>query len=346
MMHKPDGNKGPSVTAFGELLLRLHSNGGRRFQQTDGFTSYYAGAEANVCVLLARLGIPTQYITRVPANDLAVAGVQQLRSHGVNTEQILYGGDKLGLYFTEPGNNIRPTRVIYDREGTAYAALQRGQIPWKDLFSQGDYFHWSGVAAAVSESAADVCREALEAALKAGVTISSDFNYRSKLWKYGAPPSAVMPGLLQHSEITVADLDAAKVYFDINTDEALPLEQRFEQCYAALQSRMPRLKTLGMSFRKVKEQQLWYTGALAHEGKFYYATGFAVTDITDQIGTGDAFTAGMLYGLIHQYTPQQVIDFATACGAIKQSIPGDWAIVSREEVEELMKNGMSGRIIR
>ncbi|MFX1706609.1 sugar kinase [Chitinophaga sp. CC14] len=345
-MQKPDGNKGFSVTAFGELLLRLHSNGGKRFQQTDGYTAYYAGAEANVCVLLARLGIPAQYITRVPDNGLAIAGVQQLRSQGVNTQHILYGGDKLGLYFTEPGNSIRPTQVIYDRAGTAYAALQRGQVNWTEIFSQTGYFHWSGVAAAVSESAADVCREALEAALQAGITISSDFNYRSKLWQYGQHPAAVMPGLLQHSEITVADLDAVKVYFKIDTDNTQPLEKRFEQCYTALQQHMPRLKTLGMSFRKVKEQQLWYTGALAHEGKFYYSPGFAVTDITDQIGTGDAFTAGMLYGLINKYAPQQVIDFATACGTIKQSIPGDWAIVSREEIEELMKNGMSGRIIR
>lgn len=345
-MQKPDGNKGLRVTAFGEFLLRLHSNGGKRFQQTDGYTAYYAGAEANVCVLLARLGMQADYISRVPDNDLAAAGVQQLRSHGVNTDKILYGGDKLGLYFTEPGNSIRPTRVIYDRTGTAYGELQKGQINWKEVFAHSNCFHWSGVAAAVSESAAEVCAEALEAALQADIMISSDFNYRSKLWKYGKHPSAIMPALLQHSEVTVADLDAVKVYFDIDTDPALPLEQRFEECYTVLRSKMPRLKTLGMSFRQVKDQQLWYTGALAHEGQFYYGTGFPLTDITDQIGTGDAFTAGMLYGLLNNYLPQQVIDFATACGAIKQSIPGDWAIVSRTEVEELMKNGMSGRIVR
>lgn len=345
-MQKPDGNKGLRVTAFGELLLRLHSNGGKRFQQTDGYTAYYAGAEANVCVLLARLGMQADYISRLPDNDLARAGVQQLRSHGVNTDKILYGGDKLGLYFTEPGNNIRPTRVIYDRTGTAYAGLQKGQLHWKEIFTDSRCFHWSGVAAAVSESAAEVCDEALEAALQAGMMISSDFNYRSKLWQYGKHPSHIMPALLQHSEVSVADLDAVKIYFDIDTDRALPLEQRFEQCFAALYPKMPRLKTLGMSFRQVKDQQLWYTGALSHEGQFYYAKGFPLTDVTDQIGTGDAFTAGMLYGLMNNYRPQQIIDFATACGTIKQSIPGDWAIVSLEEIQELMKNGLTGKIIR
>ncbi|MBO9728778.1 MAG: sugar kinase [Chitinophaga sp.] len=345
-MQKPGGNKGLRVTAFGEFLLRLHSSGGRRFQQTDGYTAYYAGAEANVCVLLARLGIPANYVSRMPDNDLAWAGIQQLRSHGVNTDHVLFGGDKLGLYFTEPGNSIRPTRVIYDRTGTSYADLEPGQLNWKEILAHSHCFHWSGVAAAVSESAAAVCREALEAAVAAGITISSDFNYRSKLWKYGQHPSAVMPELLQHSEVTVADLDAVKVYFDIDTDTTLSLEQRFEQCYTALLPKMPRLKTLGMSFRRQIDQQLWYTGALAHEGRFYYAKGFPLTDITDQIGTGDAFTAGMLYSLMKGEAPQQVIDFATACGTIKQSIPGDWAIVSYAEIVELMKNGMSGRIVR
>ncbi|PSL44771.1 2-dehydro-3-deoxygluconokinase [Chitinophaga niastensis] len=345
-MQKPDGNKAIRLAAFGEFLLRLHSKGGKRFQQTDGYTAYYAGAEANVCVLLARLGMQVDYISCVPDNDLAAAGLQQLRSHGVGTDKMLYGGEKLGLYFTEAGNSIRPTRVIYDRVGTAYADLQRGTIDWKSVFQNTGYFHWSGVAAAISESAAAVCEEALLAALEAGVTISSDFNYRSKLWKYGQHPKDVMPLLLQHSEITVADLDAANVYYGIETDKKLPQEQRFEQCYTALQHKMPRLKTLGMSFRKVQGNQLWYTGALAHEGKFYFSAGFALSDVTDQIGTGDAFTAGMLYGLMNNYPPQTIIDFATACGTLKQSIPGDWAIISKNEVEELMANGVSGRIVR
>ncbi|MCW3464884.1 sugar kinase [Chitinophaga nivalis] len=345
-MQKPDGNKDMRLAAFGEFLLRLHSNSGKRFQQTDGYTAYYAGAEANVCVLLARLGIPVDYITRVPDNDIAAAGIQQLRSQGVETSKIQYGGHKLGLYFTESGNHIRPARVIYDRTGTAFDSLQPGDMDWKSILQHTHYFHWSGVAAALSDSAAAVCAEALTAAREAGLIISADFNYRTTLWKYGKHPQAVMPALLQHSDIAVADLDAVQVYYGITTDPQLPVAERFRQCFTALQPHMPRLKTLGMSFRRTEGNQLWYSGALAHAGDFYFSKGFALSHVTDQIGTGDAFTAGMLHGLMRGEAPQTIIDFATACGTLKQSIPGDWAIISRQEVETLMTNGLSGRIVR
>ncbi|NSL85369.1 sugar kinase [Chitinophaga solisilvae] len=345
-MQKGDDNNNIRLAAFGEFLLRLHSNGGQRFAQTNGYTAYYAGAEANVCVLLARLGIQASYITRIPGHDIAAAGVQQLRGHGVDTEKIIYGGDKLGLYFTEPGHQVRPTRVIYDREHSSFATLQKGMFNWTEILKDTQVFHWSGVAAALSASSAAVCEEALEAALDAGLIISSDFNYRSTLWKYGQHPAAVMPRLLQHSHITVADLDAAQVYFGIETDPEQPLEDRFRACYIALKERMPRLTTLGMSFRKQTDNRLIYTGALVKDDQFYFSRGFALPQITDQIGTGDAFTAGMLFGILQQYPPQEIIDFAVACGTLKQSIPGDWAIISRNEVTDLMKNGLSGRIVR
>ncbi|SIN65611.1 sugar kinase [Chitinophaga niabensis] len=332
-----------SLAAFGEFLLRLHSNNGKRFQQTDGYTAYYAGAEANVCVLLARLGMKVEYISRVPDNDLSAAGLQQLRGHGVGTKHIVYGGSKLGLYFTEAGNQIRPTRVIYDRTGSSFAELQTGDINWSNVLEEQQYFHWSGVAAALSESAADVCKEAIEAARKKGITISADFNYRATLWKYGKAPKEVMPALLQHSQVAVADLDAVKIYYGIETDPGLSLEERFRQTHKALKAHMPHLKTLGMSFRKPGGI---YCAALAHEDNYYYTEGFSLQNITDQIGTGDAFTAGILYGLMNKYPSQEIINFATACGALKQSIPGDWAVISKKEIEEMVANGVSGRVTR
>lgn len=332
-----------SLAAFGEFLLRLHSNNGKRFQQTDGYTAYYAGAEANVCVLLTRLGMKVEYISRVPDNDLAAAGLQQLRGHGVGTKHIVHGGSKLGLYFTEAGNQIRPTRVIYDRTGSSFAELQSGDINWNNVLEEQQYFHWSGVAAALSESAANVCKEAIEAARKKGITISADFNYRATLWKYGKEPKEVMPALLQHSQIAVADLDAVKIYYGIETDPKLSLEERFQRTYLSLKPHMPQLKTLGMSFRKPGGI---YCAALAHEDKYYYAEGYKLQTITDQIGTGDAFTAGILYGLMNKYPSQEIINFATACGALKQSIPGDWAVITKKEIEEMVANGVSGRVTR
>src|SRR5882724_4456438 len=206
------------VAAFGEFMLRLHSGDSRRFLQAGEYKAYYAGAEANLSVLLARLGVSVRYITRVPQNDIAMGGVEQLRGQGVAVDHILYGGDKLALYFTEQGNGIRSTRVIYDRAGSSYAELQPGMIDWDACLSEVPYFHWSGIAAAVSQGAADTCAEALAAAHRKGMIISSDFNYRTSLWKYGKRPADVMPGLLQYSKVAVADLDSAAVYFGIETD--------------------------------------------------------------------------------------------------------------------------------
>ena len=334
------------LAAFGEFMMRLHSMDARRFLQAGAYQVYYAGAEANTCVLLARLGIPVRYITRIPDNDIAAAGIGQLKGHGVDTGHILYGGEKLGLYFTEQGNGIRSTRVIYDRDGASYGQLLPGMIDWKAGLKDISCFHWSGIAAAVSQGAADVCAEALAIASEQGLTISSDFNYRTTLWKYGRHPREIMPDLLKYSSVAVADLDSAAVYFGIDTDPEAGFEDRFRQCSKALQERLPRLEVLGMSFRTTRGIQHAYSGALLYKGECYFSACHELPFVTDQIGSGDAFTGGMLYGLINGMEPAQIIDFATACGALKQSIVGDWAIISRAEVEQFIHRGPSGRIIR
>ncbi len=343
----PTGDRNiPQIAAFGEFMLRLHSSDLRRFLQTSAYETYYAGAEANVSVLLARLGIPVSYITRVPDNDLVKAGVEQLKGHGVDTAQISYGGDRLALYFTEQGNGIRSTRVIYDRAGTSYACLQPGMIDWRKALEGITWFHWSGVAAAVSQGAADTCAEALAIAREMGISISADFNYRTTLWKYGKAPREVMPDLLRYSRVAVADLDSVAVYYGIETDPNAGYEERFSQCCKALQEKLPQLEVLAMSFRKTQGIQHTYFGALLYKGAIYYSARHELPFVTDQIGSGDAFTGGMLYGLMTGLPPRQIIDFATASGALKQSIVGDWAIISKAEVEQFIQNGSSGRIIR
>lgn len=334
------------LVAFGEFMLRLHGRQGRRFAQADGYDAYYAGAEANACVLLSRLGIGVDYVTVLPDNEIAMAGVRQLRAQGVGVDHIVYRGEKLGVYFTEQGNAIRPTRVIYDREGSSYAQTGPGVIDWRESFAGINYFHWSGIAAAVSQSAADTCAEALAIAREKGILISADFNYRTTLWKYGKHPREVMPHLLQYSSVAVADLDSAAVYFGIETDKTASFEDRFRDCSAALRERIPQLEVLAMSFRTPHGIQHNYSGALFHRGEYYFSTCHELPFITDQIGSGDAFTAGMLFGLMRQFSPQQIVDYAAACGALKQSIAGDWALINRAEVEQFIQYGSSGRIIR
>lgn len=336
----------PQLAAFGEFMLRLHCMEGRRFLQAGSYQPYYAGAEANTCVLLSRLGIPVRYITRLPENDIAGAGIQELRGQGVDTSHIVYGGDKMGIYFTEQGNGIRSTRVIYDRDGSAYACLQPGVIDWNSSLAGIPVFHWSGISAAVSPGAAEVCAEALAVAREQGAMISTDFNYRTTLWKYGKHPREVMPGLLQYTKVAVADLDSAAVYFGIETDPSAALEDRFIQCSRALQEQLPQLEVIAMSFRKTQGILHIYSGALLYKGTCYFSPRHELPYVTDQIGSGDAFTGGMLYGLMTGAAPQQIIDFATACGAIKQSIPGDWALVNKAELEQFIHNGPTGRIIR
>ncbi|HXB06227.1 MAG TPA: sugar kinase [Puia sp.] len=334
------------LVAFGELMLRLHARHDRRFAQTDAYDAYYAGAEANACVLLSRLGVSVDYVTILPDNDIARTGVRHLRGQGVGTDHIVYRGEKLGVYFTEQGNGIRPTRVIYDRDGSAYAKTGPGVVDWHTCFEGVGWFHWSGIAAAVSQSSADATVEALAIAREKGLRVSADFNYRTTLWKYGKHPREVMPGLLQHSTVAVADLDSAAVYFGIETDRSAPLEDRFRECSAALRTKIPGLEVLAMSFRTPHGIQHGYFGALLYQGECYFSTRHELPFITDQIGSGDAFTAGMLYGLMRELPPQQIIEYAAACGALKQSIEGDWALVTKSEVEQFIQHGSTGRIIR
>lgn len=339
-------NVTPCITCFGELLLRFNTQLGLRFIQSTALNVHVAGAEANVAVLLARLGLDSRMISRVPDNDLAAMAVGELRKHGVNTTGILKGGDRLGTYYVENGNHIRPTQVIYDRSGSSFSQLKPGMIDWKKELSSTTIFHWSGIATALSIGATEVCQEAIEQAHQQGITISADFNYRRKLWNYGMEPKEVMPALLRYSKVAVADLDSAAIYFGIRMKEGLSLRDRFEYCFSFLKDSMPLLDTFAMSFRAVEGLDHVYFAGLAHKGEFYYSNIHTLPLVTDQIGTGDAFTAGLLYGLSSGFNPQKLINWAAACGVMKQSIHGDWALVSKEEIEAFMESGISTKINR
>ena len=334
------------IATFGELLLRMNVADGNRFTQANEIKIYVGGAEANVCVLLSQLGIPTDYITRLPQNDLAQLALNELHKYKVNTSKCVYGGERLGLYFVEAGNQIRQSQVIYDRGNSSFATIQKDQINWELALVDANQFHWSGISPGVSEEAAQVCKEAILAAHQKGLPISSDFNYRSKLWQYGKHPSEIMPDLLQYSTITVADLDAIEIYFGIKTDPKEADADRFQKTFELLKAKMPFLKTLAMSFRKSDGPAHLYKGLLIHEGNFYQTPEHKIHVVTDQIGSGDAFNAGLLYGLTHKLSGQQCIEWATACGVIKQSIHGDFAISTLDEVSHFIKNGSSNRINR
>jgi 2-dehydro-3-deoxygluconokinase len=336
------------VVCFGELMMRLHTPFHQRFLQATEWEVFYGGSEANVSVLLSRLGISSAFVTRLPENDLGMSAVQAIRAHGVDTSFVLRGGDRLGLYFTETSNTLRPSRVIYDRKDSSFSTLLPGMLDWEKIFEHARWFHWSGISAAVSPGAAAVCLEGLNAAKKAGVKISADLNYRSTLWKYGKHPAEVMPHLLSYCDLMAGDLDAAEIYFGIKVDQTLSKENALTECSQRLKENLPSLHLLAMSFRETKDSgSLRYSGVLFKDDKAYQSDVHEFGNVVERIGTGDAFMAGLIYGAMSDYPPQQLIDFAIAAGTLKHSIPGDFAWLTKVEIENFAKNGnANGRIIR
>jgi 2-dehydro-3-deoxygluconokinase len=335
-----------TIVTFGEIMLRLDCPPGQRFQRNKIFNRYYGGAEANVSVVLSQLGINAKYVTALPANDIGQAAIDEMRAFGVDTSLIHRSGERVGIYFTEHGNNIRASRVIYDRKNSSFASLQKGTLDWKTIFNNSSYFLWSGISAALTQNAADVCHEALAVAKSKGLTIAADMNYRRTLWDYGKQPSEVMPELLSQCEIITGDIDTITVYFGIPEGKG-SYEEKFRFCAAELKKKLPAMNVFTMTFRGTDEyNQSVYSGALMIGNEFYFSPAYTIPQTVERIGSGDAFQGGLLYGLMKKLNGQDIINFAIACGAIKHSTEGDFAILSKEEAEQFVKSGAVNRVIR
>ncbi|MBS1607894.1 MAG: sugar kinase, partial [Bacteroidetes bacterium] len=283
-----------TIVTFGEIMLRLDCPPGQRFQRNSIFKRYYGGAEANVSVVLSQLGVNAKYVTALPTNDIAQAAIDEMRAFGVDTSLIHRSGDRVGIYFTEHGNNIRASRVIYDRKNSSFASLKTGMINWVEVFDGCGYFFWSGISAALTQNAANVCKEALSAAKAKGLTIAADMNYRRTLWDYGKQPSEVMPELLSHCEIITGDIDTINVYFDIPQGKG-NYEEKFRFCATELKKKLPAMKVFTMTFRGTDQyNQPSYSGVLMIENEFYFSPAYTLPQTVDRIGSGDAFQGGLL----------------------------------------------------
>jgi 2-dehydro-3-deoxygluconokinase len=329
------------IVAFGEILMRLHAPGNRRLEQARSWETHYSGSEGNVLVLLSRLGHSTSLVTALPNNQIADAALAELRMHRVGTESVLRQGDRIGIYFTESPASVRPGRVHYDRLHSSFSQLQTGQIPWNKVLQGASWFHWSGISAALSASAAEVCGEALNQASKMKLQISADLNYRSTLWNYGKRPSEVMPALIEHVHVLNADFEAAEQCLGVRMERGN--EPDLEGFQKQLFGRFPNLQWAAVTFRR----ENLYSGALFSRAEITRSEALPLGNVVDRIGSGDAFMAGLIDGLIRNSKANQIIGFAVAAGAMKHSIPGDLAIFSRNEVEALMNNPItSGKVIR
>lgn len=343
------------VITFGEIMLRLATPDYLRICQSNQFNATFGGGEANVSVSLANYGIETEFVTRLPENDLARACVMDLRKYGVGTSHIVYGGERLGIYFLETGAVARPSKVTYDRAHSSISTIQPGMVNWEEVFKDATWFHWTGITPALSEGAAAVCLEAIRVANRMGITVSCDLNYRKNLWNYGKTASQVMPELVAGCDVILGnEEDAEKVFgikpegFDVAHTGGNVQADAFRSVCTQLMTRFPRAKKVIITLRgSINANHNTWGGVLYADGKLYESRRYDITHIVDRVGGGDSFMGGLIYGLL-TYTgnDQKALDFATAASCLKHTIYGDFNQMSVEEVEKLMSGDGSGRVAR
>ena len=341
------------VVTFGEIMLRLSPPGNLRFSQAHSFDVIYGGGESNVAVSLAHFGIDTQYITRLPKNDIGDACENYLRQFGVGTAHIVRVGERLGIYFLEHGAVHRGSKVVYDRAGSALADIEPGMIDWETAFADADWFHWTGITPAISAGAAATCLEAVKAARARGLTVSTDMNYRSKLWKWGRKPVEVMEELVSYCDVAIGNEEDAEKVFGIHapdtdvTSGELDAEKYSYVC-EQLAERFPQLKTIAITLRgSLSASHNTWSAVLWHAGQLYFGPNYDITHIVDRVGGGDSFMAGLIYGLLrYPENKQTALNFAVAASALKHTIFGDFNLVTVSEVEKMMGGDVSGRVSR
>lgn len=342
------------IVTFGEIMLRLATPDYLRFNQATAYSATFGGGEANVAVSLANYGMKTEFVTRLPHNDIARACLMDLRRYGVGTDHIVFGGDRIGIYFLETGAVARPSKVIYDRAHSAIAEIQPGMIDWETVFGDARWFHWTGITPAISQGAADVCLEAVKAANRLGVTVSCDLNFRKNLWKYGKSASEVMPELVAGSDVILGnEEDCEKVFgikpegFDAANTGGDVDESKFESVCKQMMSRFPKARKVIITLRgAVNANHNTWGGVLFSKGRLYQSRRYDITHIVDRVGGGDSFMGGLIYGLLNYSDDQKALDFATAASCLKHTIYGDFNQVTVEEVEKLMNGDASGRVVR
>ncbi len=342
------------VVTFGEIMLRLSPPDFLRFSQANSFDVIYGGGESNVAVSLANYGIPVEFVTRLPNNDIGQCALMEMRKRNVGTNHIIRGGERLGIYFLETGAVSRGSKVVYDRAHSAISTIQKGDIDWEKVFDGAGWFHWTGITPALSQGAADVTLEAIKAANKLGVTVSTDLNYRAKLWKYGKEPGDIMPELVEGCDVILGNEEDAEKHFDIEPDnvDITKGESMDGQAYLSvckkLKERFPRAKKIITTLRgSISASHNSWSGVLYNGDEFLDTNTYQITDIVDRVGGGDSFMGGLIYGLLsYEADDQKALDFAVAASCLKHTIYGDANLVTVDEVEKLMGGDASGRVSR
>ena len=337
------------VVTFGEIMLRLAPEGYLRYVQADRFEATYGGAEANVAVSLANFGIDASFVTKLPEHQIGDAAINALRKYGVDTKQIVRGGERIGIYYMEKGASQRPSLVIYDR---AHSSIQEASVEdfdWKNVFSDAEWFHFTGITPALGPDVAHICMMACEEAKKQGLKVSCDLNYRKKLWSK-EEAGKTMRQLMQYVDVVIANEEDAADVFGITADNCDIISGRIDKAgYMAVAEQL--LSRFGLDKVAITLRQSisasdnkW--SALLYDGKEFYQSREYDIHIVDRVGGGDSFGAGLIYSQLCGYNGQDSIEFAVAASCLKHSIEGDFNQVTADEVWKLAKGDGSGRVSR
>lgn len=337
------------IVTLGEIMLRLSPKGNYRFVQSDSFQVIPGGGEANVAVSLANYGHASYFVSKLPAHEIGQIAVNGLRRYGVNTDYIVRGGDRVGLYYAETGASMRPSKVIYDRANSAIAEADPSDFNFDEIMEGADWFHWSGITPAISDKAAELTRLACEAAKRHHVTVSVDLNFRKKLWT-SEKAIAVMRPLMKYVDVCIGNEEDAQLCLGFKPDADVEGGKTDAEGYYGIFKGMMKefgfkyvVSTLRESFSATHNG--WK--ALIYDGKeFYQSKHYDINPIIDRVGGGDSFSGGLIHGMLAYKDQAKALEFAVAASALKHTIPGDFNVVSTSEVESLAGGNANGRVQR
>ncbi len=337
------------VITFGEIMMRLNPEGYLRFVQADKFEATYAGGEANVAVSLANYGQDAAFVTKVPSHEIGQAAVNELRRYGVDTSLIVRGGDRLGIYFAEKGASQRPSKVIYDRAGSAISQASTADFDWEKIFAGADWFHFTGITPALGGELPEICLNACQAAKKLGVKISCDLNYRKKLWTR-EESGRVMAGLMPYVNVCIANEEDAKDVFGIAAEDTdLNTGKLSREGYISVARQLTErfgFETVAITLRgSISASDNNWAGMLYSGGEAFFSTTYHM-HIVDRVGGGDSFGGALIHSLLSGWDSQKAIDFAVAASCLKHSVEHDFNMVSVSEVLSLAGGNTSGRVQR
>jgi len=333
-----------SVLSFGELLIRLCPDAAGDWLNTNQLPFYIGGAELNVANALALWSVPVKYLTALPKNGLSAQIIKYLEQKGIDTSSVQYGDGRIGLYFLTTGQDLKHNALIYDRAGSAFANIKPGTIDWDEVLKDVSWFHFSAICPAIGQNVADVCKEALQAAKKKGITTSVDLNYRAKLWQYGKTPTEIMPGLVEHCDVVMGNIWAAETMLGIKTMPGIHevggrdiYQDESAKTSKHIFERFPKCKAVANTFRFDTTNDIKYYTTLYIDNQLYNSGEYETRQVADKAGSGDCFMAGLIYGFYNKLPAAEILEYATAAAFEKLFIKGDATTRTVAEIKKAIK---------